>query len=360
MVETSPLNLVTAIGDTERESFISSTLYNQGWNVTFRALDFSELEEFVKTGGGSDSTLVASTDSEGFELRRFAEIKKSFAQNFLFTPTQTAANYPSAIPMPTTPLDLIGIIRGSLRTPMFQSNQISHNRRKARVIAVGSAGRSTGCTTVVTNLGWESAQLEQKTLIVDADTECPSVALLMGERGLHTDFVVRDLDSHLSITEFTQGNIHEGISYLDQAIYDVDTIIIDLGSLTHFRETLTGRRWSSEALIWVSNHADSLYVVGTSGRIGSARFRDVLQELQANAIHPRIEYIISQVSPGKTGVREVQEFQGQLHVSLDIRQLPLDSRTVKSAHDRQIALMQVSERSPLRRSIAELASQLSA
>ena len=54
--------IVTAISNSEQESFVSGTLFTQGWSVIHRAVDFDSLRDFVtsKPDLASSAILVAT------------------------------------------------------------------------------------------------------------------------------------------------------------------------------------------------------------------------------------------------------------------------------------------------------------
>ena len=61
---------VTGIRDAEFEGFVASALYEQGWNVLFRALDFQSLNTYLDTSATDKPLLLLSTDCEGLTPER--------------------------------------------------------------------------------------------------------------------------------------------------------------------------------------------------------------------------------------------------------------------------------------------------
>ncbi len=70
MVETlkdetlNPL-VITAIGDYDFESFVAGTLFSQGWNVIYRALDKENLRSFLATTLEKNLVVMYSPDLPG-------------------------------------------------------------------------------------------------------------------------------------------------------------------------------------------------------------------------------------------------------------------------------------------------------
>ena len=60
--QTAELSVVTAIKDPEFEAMVAGTLFSQGWNVIFRALDVASLESFLATSTESKPLLIYSSD----------------------------------------------------------------------------------------------------------------------------------------------------------------------------------------------------------------------------------------------------------------------------------------------------------
>lgn len=65
--------IVTAISNSDQESFIASTLFTQGWSVIHRAVDFESLVDFTETHQEQVSTalLLYSPDLNNFNAPKF-------------------------------------------------------------------------------------------------------------------------------------------------------------------------------------------------------------------------------------------------------------------------------------------------
>uniref|UniRef100_UPI00404AC5DE hypothetical protein n=1 Tax=Candidatus Planktophila sp. TaxID=2175601 RepID=UPI00404AC5DE len=113
---------ITGIRDPEREGFIASTLFSQGWNITLRALDFDQIDQLCSKEAVDKATVILATDLEGLTPAAIAELKSRGYPVFLFAPIDSA---PSSIAdvqeFPATALELISLMRGSLRAPMIRA-----------------------------------------------------------------------------------------------------------------------------------------------------------------------------------------------------------------------------------------------
>ena len=59
--------VITAIANPEAEGFVAGTLYAQGWNVVFRAIDWVSLETYIRTNAelSKNALLIFATDLPG-------------------------------------------------------------------------------------------------------------------------------------------------------------------------------------------------------------------------------------------------------------------------------------------------------
>lgn len=363
MVDSSPINLVTAIADSELENFVASTLFAQGWSVNFRALDFDSLIAHSQRSDSADEVLVLSTDLVGLTSQKVSTLNNSFSKVFIFSSSQNDP-FPDAIAIPKSALELVGLLRGSLRAPMTHPQSRMAAPRRARVIAVASAGSSTGCSTLALNLAYELSLKEQSVLLIDGNSHLPSIATLCGVRGLHVEPHPRAINSYLEIAEATQENVSATIERLQGSLAERDFIIIDLGVIQDLSSHLSGRRWSAEVLVWSCTFGDDLWVLAKSDLLGLERLRSFASESARTAIRPKITYFHSQRVPGKQGGQAHLEFQqaltsgGGAIKSIEIQEYIGDLRSAKASHAAQQPLFEVNEKSPLRKTIAIMAGQL--
>ena len=216
MAEVENNSVATAIRGAEFEGFVAGTLFSQGWNVTYRALDIESLLTHLDSAARAISLLLISTDVEGLTPDNLHKISKRGIKFFLFASTTSAQDlYPESVPQPTTSLELLGLIRGSLRTPMIRGAR--KEKVRARTIALASPSPTSGCTTLTINLGAELAQLGRKVLIVDAHAYFPTFAIRLGERGLNSSMEYRNISPHLWALEITQSEIGGAVTALERA-----------------------------------------------------------------------------------------------------------------------------------------------
>lgn len=351
--------VVTAIRSAEFEGFVAGTLFSQGWNVTHRALDIQSLLTYLETAPRSISLLLISTDVDGLTADSLQEISRTGIKYFLFAATAAGSeNFPASVAQPVTELELLGLIRGSLRSPMIRGNQ--KEKVRAQTIAIASPSSAAGCTTLTVNLGAELAELGKKVLIVDAHAYFPAFALRLGERGLSDSTEFRSISPQLWAFEVTQSEIGGAIAALERARFEFDFILIDQGTLKDFPAVLTGRRWCSEIFIWISSYADELWLMSKTDVLSIERLRMLSSELARNTMKPEISFIQSLSGLPKRAKSESDAF---LQIVTPLRptrilQYPWDSRSLVVAEDQRSTLIESNERGILRKSIALIAGEL--
>ena len=351
--------VATAIRGAEFEGFVAGTLFSQGWNVTYRALDIQSLQSHLDQAAHPVSLLLISTDVEGLTPESLQEINRSGIKYFLFSSTVSASElYPESIPHPTTALELLGLIRGSLRTPMMRAARAEKIR--SRTVAFASASPVTGCTTLTINMGAELALRGLKVLIVDAHAFFPALAIRLGERGLNASAEFRNISAQLWALEVTQADMNITLSALERARYEFDFILIDLGTIKDFPGILTGRRWCSEVFNWVSMSADELWVMSKTDEVAFERLKVLTAELARNSIKPHLSFIQSLNGHSKQKKMDADTF---LQIVTPLRptrvlQYPWDPRSVMAAEDEHCSLVESNERGVLRKSIAHIAGEL--
>lgn len=350
---------VTGIRDAEFEGFVASALYEQGWSVLFRALDFQSLNSYLNTGSADKPLLLLSTDCEGLTPADLELLRENGTKYILFRASDSGEEvFLEAVPRPTTSLELVALLRGSLRNPLIRSSPTAKVR--ARTIALGAASAALGTSTLTINLGAELSALGRKVLIVDAHADSPSFASLLGERGLNTSAEIRQISQGLHILEITQENILRELSELDQALTEFDFILLDCGVLRDIGRSLTGRRWGSEVLIWSTTHADEIWILSRADHLGSERLKTLLQELSRYPMKPSPSFINAQRAYVKRGTSREEQFL-QLVTPLRptrVLRLPWDPRSVNAAEEKLSPLVESNERGLLRKVIADIAGEL--
>jgi hypothetical protein len=359
MGEMQTQSVATAIRSAEAEGFIAGTLFSQGWSVSCRALDFSSLLDHVERTEARGSLLLISTDVDGFSVEGLDVLKRRGVKYFLFAATIDAHEvFPEAIAMPATPLELLGIIRGSLRSPLIRP---THSKKiRSKIIGVCAASHSLGCTTLAINLGAELAELGRKVLLVDAHGYSPAIALKLGERGLNSSPEIRSISNNLWALEITQSEINTQIAALDHARSEFDFIVIDLGVLKDFSASLSGRRWSEEACVWTTTHGDEMWVMAETDLLGTEQLRLLVAELAQNSIKPRLSFLHALRGASKRSKSGQDSFLPVVTTLRPLRVLeyPWDPRSAQGAQDKRTSLCESNERALLRKTIAEYAGEL--
>jgi len=352
---------VTAIHGSDFESFAASTLFSQGWSVLHRALDWGSLADFLQGLTTLPDVLLISTDLEGINRKALAQISAQGVRVFIFRKREEdLQQFPDSFPEPTVALELIGMIRGSMRKPMLRLSEPIIDQSRAHIMAVAGAHASSGCTSLSINLATELTLLTKKVLLIDGNASAPAIAILLGQQGLNSAKSYQKIANNLWALEVTQANISASITLLDSATMEFDYIVIDAGVLTELAQQLRGRRWSGEILVWISSHADELWVISKSNRIGVERVRAISHALVQNSIKPIVSFVQSMSSQGKKATIHDQAFAtAAAAVSpKKILHYPIDMRSISAAEKEQVSLYEANERSLLRKSVANLAGEV--
>jgi hypothetical protein len=151
--------IVTAISNSDQESFIAGTLFSQGWSVIHRAVDFESLVEFCSTH--QDQTITAlllySPELIDFDPAVFESLTLSFRQVIGFVSSIPSGFTDDSLhQIPETATQLATFIRGFARSPLIRKlPSLIRSQKRARIMAISSAGTCTGASTVAINLAHE-------------------------------------------------------------------------------------------------------------------------------------------------------------------------------------------------------------
>ena len=352
---------VTAIHKAEFESFAASTLFGQGWSVLHRALDWQSVLDFLEVSSELPDVLLCSTDLIGINSESIEELKSRGIRIFLFLhDASVLRDFPDALRIPDSALELIGLVRGSIRSPLLRNSIPERRATRARVLGITSAHSVAGCTTLAINLASELTIAGHRTLLVDANPTAPAVAILIGEQGLHSNKGFTQVSAGFWAMEITRSTIVDSIALLDSAQYEFDFIVIDLGPTLEIAETLSGRRWSGETLVWVSSHADHLWVLSKSDHLSLHRLRKLTQDFLRNSIKPEISFIQFAAKSGRRSTASDELFANAMSAlgSKAVFKIPLDARSISIAESAHETLYQSNEKSLLRKSIQGLLGEI--
>lgn len=338
--------VITAIADAEFEAMVSSALFARGWNIVARPLDFNSLELEIDTHFAANLLIIYSVDLPGLTYEQLQKISQSKASIFGFADAAGSPRGFSAIsPRPNSADELLVYIRGNIRSPLLRSPLIrSTPNFKAKIVAVGAAGHSTGATTLAINLAQELALLEKNTLLIDANFAAPAVSSLLDLRKLSEEEKWRDLSANFSVAEISQRSISRFPIWASEAASFFDFMVIDLGSLTNIASDLSDRRWSSQVKIWSSTFAQELLICTGADVLHAQRLTQLITEL-ANIKLPAKITICCQGFENKSKEDRYQY-------------LPVDARVCAAARKDRTTLVEINEKAPLRKAIAGIARQI--
>ena len=356
--------IVTAISNSEQESFVAGTLFTQGWSVIHRAVDFESLREFVTSNSeqASSALLLYSPDLNDFDPHSFESLCLNFRQIIGFASSNSERSADDGLhEIPTSAPALATFIRGYVRSPLIRKlTPLIQSHNRSRIIAISSAGSCTGASTTAINLAYELSLKEKKVLLIDANLNEPNIAIYLDQRNLIDEELWRLSSPFMYIKELTRERIAEFDSVIDKARAEFDFIIIDIGTIHDFSSQLSDRRADSVVITWAGDHADELWIIARPDRIGQMRFKKVTSILSRTSIISSITFVLNMRAHGRKGVEEEKAFLAvaTTHKAAHLYVLPADVRSTTDASVSRAALAEVNERGVLRKALALIASEM--
>jgi Mrp family chromosome partitioning ATPase len=358
-------NIVTAIADSNFEGSLSSNLHSQGWDIIARAVDFASLTSFLSENeqAGRTSILIYAPDLPDFTPQRLGELRASFKDVIGYGTESEVKLFENLLPRPTDATELIsqvrGIIRREFREPLISQHRAT-NAAQSKVIAIASAGSTTGATTLALNLAMESSLLEKRTLLIDGNSLEPSIAIALELRNLRADQSPRLISPLLWAYEVSEKKYAKFIELMANAYSNFDLIIIDLGSISNLSMKLTDRRWSSGPLIWSCDNADELWISSRPDEMGRFRLLRLIRELAKTKIKARLTFIANLETPRRKSDQSNQELTAEIEELKPLTRIsvPRDNRAAAMAAACSASLSEASPKSNLRKSISRIASEL--
>jgi MinD-like ATPase involved in chromosome partitioning or flagellar assembly len=364
MSELEMPTVITAIANSEAESFVAGTLYAQGWNVVFRAIEWASLHTYLESNPvvASNALLIFGNDLPGANKQLVDTLQSRVRQSIGFAISDLGADEFGAVhPLPTVGTDLISLVRGFVRAPLVRTGAMTQRRpRSSKVIAVGSAGSHTGCTLIALNLAMELSLLAKSTLLIEANFRAPSIAAVLSMRNIADGSTWKSIAPNLALSEVNQRSADQLESFMNKATEEFEYIIIDIGSVSGLSNRLTDRRWTSVVTTWCCDQADELMIVSRADHLGHYRLTQVIELLQQTSIRAHLSFTQNMKSSGKRGDAQLARFLTATTALKPnrVRSLKEEVRSVVAAEDEHATLVETNERSNLRKSIAELAREI--
>jgi MinD-like ATPase involved in chromosome partitioning or flagellar assembly len=211
------------------------------------------------------------------------------------------------------------------------------------------------------NLAMELSVQGKTTLLIDANFRAPSIFELLSMRNTESDLLWKTVAPNLAIFELTQTQAADTETLMMRAGKEFDCVVIDLGSISGLSNRLTDRRWTSKTTTWSCDLADQLVVISRPDLLGVSRLQKVIDLLTQTSIKAQISFVMNMKTSGRKGEVELAKFVAMTTPVKPkrVRSINKDARAVLAAQDERATLIEVNERSAVRKLIAELASELS-
>lgn len=355
------LHVVTAIGDPEFESFVARTLYSQGWNVLFRAVDVELLARYLKASGEIKPLLIYSSDIQGLDQDFLSSISVFIERSVGFAGAEGGQLDGELRERTHDAAILMERIVTQGRVPLRQQGLSSSASRRSRVIAITSASHGDGATTTAINCAIELNLIGKKVLLIDAHHQLPAVAILLGERNLNGAEPNR-VSPLLEVFELTSENSLTMNETLIDACSRTDFVIIDCGLMPKVGEAITERRWQHTFSNWILDNVDDLWVIASPRPMSAHSLHQIQGVVAKQSLRARITFILNHRVSGKRGDIQEEKFLSLVAPShpYAIRVLPLDTRGTSVAELDRSILMESNPRGLLRKRYLELAAALTA
>jgi hypothetical protein len=364
MSELEMPTVITAIANSEAEGFVAGTLYAQGWNVVFRAIDWGSLQSYLQSNAElcQNALLIFGTDLSGANKKLIDSLNGAVRQLIgISIPNISTGDFDVLHPLPTVGTDLISLVRGFIRAPLVRTSAVTQRKaRNSKVFAIASAGSYTGCTFIALNLAMELSLLEKQTLLIEANFRAPSLAPLLSMRKISDNSQWKKIAPNLSLSEITQDASDDLDQFMSKATDDFDCVVIDIGSVSGLSNRLTDRRWTSTVTTWCCDQADELMLTSRADYLGHHRLVQVIDLLQQTSIRAQLSFTQNMKSSGKRGDAEMARFLTATTAlkPIRVRSMKQEARTVQAAEDEHATMVETNERSHLRKAIAELAGEM--
>lgn len=353
-----PHLVITGISDPEFEGLVSSALFTKGWNVVARALDFSELQTALAKHSSEKLLVIFSTDLPGLTSRTLSEISNVNIIFFGFADESGSDRGIAKISLrPTTPQDLLLAILENVRSTSGRTPLIhSPVNLSAKVFAIGGVRHCVGATTLALNLAQELALSGSQTLIVDANFPAPAIATLLDLRHLAGEPKWREVAPFLHAMELTREKLDHFDDLIAEAGERFEQIIIDLGTVANLANEISDRRWSAKIKIWTSHNADNFLLISNTELMSQNALEEFIQSAAGLSLNSKL-HLIKVHKYVKNNPRSKQ-LAAVSPKSAKSWNLPWDQRSCESAIAERTTLVQVAERSSLRKEITTIAQAL--
>lgn len=354
------LRVVTAISEPEFEGFVAGTLYAQGWNVLFRALDKTSLLAYLRQESDSKPLLIYSTDLPGFDSSFLESVTPYIERAIGFSSSTEDLGDKALLPKTELASELLSVIRAPNRVPLIRKSRLERGSRRSSIIAMAGANHGDGVTMAAINMAIELTLLGKRVLLVDANIRQPGLAINLGERNINQD-LPRNINSNLDLYEITRANAETIDHLISDYSITTDYIIFDLGRLEDSQQEISEKRWEGIFTNWLLENMDELWIFTSPTKVSSASLVRISQNLAAQSRNSRAIFILNHRKKGRRGDSDEERFLSIVTPCKPraVRVLSSDVRAAELAQSDRSILMERNPRSSLRREIMAIAKEIS-
>ncbi len=287
--EIPQLEVITAISDAECEDFIAQLLFSQGWNIIYRAIDFSSLTQALASRAEVLRTVVIyRSDLPGGGPNSYESLSGPALTLICLDEIEINSH------------KVMTYIRSQLRLPLLQMPALNQKieripeekvleKVERKVITVtgttGAPGRTHLAFNLANYLSWQRG-----VQLIDADFRSPSLAYLSGAaKSLGNRCQLLTMDAQFKPTNLP-----------DLESKSRSIAVIDLGALLPLEEVLNDRRWQATLMHNILELSTSLIYVTKSSGIGLVRLERFISDFPILLRKIPIVYVLNQ----QTNTRE--------------------------------------------------------
>jgi hypothetical protein len=328
---------ITAIGDSNCEGFISGSLHRQGREVIYRALSPTHLLQFLQEGTAEELAKITIVMSSDF-FHLWQGINAGFHLDIEIVMLQSR---------PTTDFEVMQLL---LPAPTVEIKRSPSLGDRTQAIGIGSIGSRVGTSTFALNFGQELALTGISTLVVDANPRSHFLTEHFGIFGLNRG--VHRFSNNLSLLEV--GSSHEIESWISEFTH-FDFVIVDLGEIHDFQDTLLGRRKGDGVLRWIAHHGKEIIVISDEEIIQRSEAIEKWRRLLSTAMNPRTSLMINNIGSAGRAERARRNLDMEKLLSSKIDYFPRDNRSIAAMKSQRSTLAISAPKSRLRHEIMEYA-----
>lgn len=328
-----PISIITFLQDAQFEDQVIEALISKGISevkLEFRALDQKSLIAFLKSIPVSDLRRILIIDQPVDSIELKSELRRH--------PNLISCDLKSNISMAR--FEIERLVNRSLREFDTQEPLRPRPMRQRNLFVVTGTTGAPGVTTVTMNLGFEIAR-SSKVEMIDLHPTRRDLAFLLGAK--RSSESVKLSEMLLITSELKE---ESGVMQL-----------VDAGPIPDLAKAFSDRRTNIRNYVDLLESAERIIFLMTPDNNHMFELETILASLDAGRLRAKATFLLNQMGSSSRERSIKKRFEARVgnysHFSL-----PFDRDSLDRAKGRYCALMDVTPRSRLRRTICEVADSV--